>query len=296
MVSTTTGPRMRPILEHFSTIKTRRADVKVTALSLRSVSFAVVVSVVCSLLTASLAADAGSRDPSLRGSLPAPLVYLRDVDASIIQDMRYAGPDNFTGAPVPGYAAPECILTRETAEALASVQRQLAEQKLSLKVYDCYRPVKAVAAFMRWVNSKASDKATARFHPDLPRKRLVSLGYIAARSGHSRANVVDLTIVALPTPDTPPFEAQQIYGACTAATEARAPDDSLDMGTGFDCFDPKSNVGAPAISEAQERNRKTLAQAMADVGFKAYQKEWWHFSFPPGDPGRAFDVDIAPHP
>jgi D-alanyl-D-alanine dipeptidase len=277
-------------------VKFRSANVKVAALSPRSVCFAMLGSVVCSLPTASLAADAASGDRSARGSLPAPLVYLRDIDASIVQDMRYAGSDNFTGAPVPGYDAPECILTRKTADALAAVQRRLAKQKLSLKVYDCYRPVKAVAAFMRWVNAKARDEGTIRFYPELPRQRLVSLGYIAARSGHSRANVVDLTIVNVPLPETPPFEPQRIYGACTAGAETRAPDDSLDMGTGFDCFDPKSNVGAPSISESQERNRETLADAMAAAGFKAYAKEWWHFSFPPGDPGRAFDVDIAPRP
>jgi D-alanyl-D-alanine dipeptidase len=92
--------------------------------------------------------------------LPEPLVYLRDIDPSVVQDMRYAGQDNFTGAPVPGYDASECILTRRTAEALATVQRHLAGRGLSLKVYDCFRPVRAVAAFMRWAGSggRCSDR------------------------------------------------------------------------------------------------------------------------------------------
>jgi D-alanyl-D-alanine dipeptidase len=231
--------------------------------------------------------------PAARRALPAPLVHLRDVDASILQDMRYAGYDNFTGAPVPGYGAAECILTRRTAQALASVQSELAARRLSLKVYDCYRPLKAVAAFMRWVGS-AADDGNARFHPSLPRGRLVALGYIAARSGHSRGNTVDLTLVALPRREVPPFVSGQDYGPCTAGADARAPDDGVDMGTGFDCFDTMSHAGAAQLSAAQKGNRRTLTEAMTRAGFVAYDREWWHFSYPPGDPGRAFDVDVVP--
>ena len=57
--------------------------------------------------------------PSLaRDMLPPGFVYLRDVDSSIAQDMRYAASDNFTGHPLPGYGAGECILRREAADAL----------------------------------------------------------------------------------------------------------------------------------------------------------------------------------
>lgn len=231
-----------------------------------------------------------------RKALPNPLVYLRDVDASIIQDMRYAGQDNFTGAPVPGYAAPECILTRRTAEALATVQRRLMERKLSLKVYDCYRPLKAVAAFMKWVRSPARNELTMRFHPSTPRDRLVTLGYIAERSGHSRGHTVDLTVVALPRRETPSFVPEQNYGSCTAAADARAPDDGLDMGTGFDCFDTRSHLDAAGLSSAQATNRRTLVEAMTHAGFASYDREWWHFSFAAGDPGRPFDIDVAAPP
>lgn len=233
---------------------------------------------------------------SARNVLPEPLVHLRDIDASIIQDMRYAGPDNFTGAPVPGYRAGACILTRPTAEALASVQRVLLARQLSLKVYDCYRPVRSVAAFMRWVHGSARDGATERFHPKLPRDRLVSLGYIASRSGHSRGNTVDLTLVALPRREAQPFVPGEGYGACTASADVRAPDDSVDMGTGFDCFDRRSHADARGLSAAQAGNRRALAEAMKRAGFVAYDREWWHFSFPPGDPGRAFDVEVDARP
>jgi D-alanyl-D-alanine dipeptidase len=258
----------------------------------RALGAAVVLVVLC----VGPAVGGEAETSAARTALPAPLVYLRDLDASIVQDMRYAGPDNFTGAPVPGYAAPECILTRRTAEALSAVQRRLAERRLSLKVYDCYRPLKAVAAFMQWTNAEAVDGLEKRFHPALPRSRLVSQGYIAARSGHSRGNVVDLTLTTLPRPEVASFDPQKTYAACTAPAESRSPDDSLDMGTGFDCFDPRSHVGANALSPTQSENRKTLAAAMQREGFKPYDREWWHFSLPAGDSGRAFDVNVAPHP
>ena len=89
------------------------------------------------------------------GTLPEPLVYLRDVDASILQDIRYAGPDNFTGRPVPGYGAHECVILREAAEALSRVQRGLLARNLSLKVYDCYRPRQAVRTFVAFVKDGA---------------------------------------------------------------------------------------------------------------------------------------------
>lgn len=231
-------------------------------------------------------------------TLPLPLVHLRDIDPSIAQDMRYAGYDNFTGAPVPGYSAAECIVTRRTAKALSAVQRELAGRGFSLKVYDCYRPLRAVAAFMQWTAASHSDATTVRFHPGLARTQLVPLGYIASRSGHSRGHVVDLTLVVRPRPGVPAsepaFERGRIYGACTSSADTRAPDDSLDMGTGFDCFDVRSHAGSSAITATQAANRQSLLEAMRQAGFVPYDREWWHFSFAAGDPGQSFDIDIQP--
>ena len=90
---------------------------------------------------------------ALAGGLPPGFVYLRDVAPGIAQDMRYAGANNFTGRPLPGYDAAECVLRRAAAEALARVEADLAGQNLGLKVYDCYRPTRAVAAFARWAQA-----------------------------------------------------------------------------------------------------------------------------------------------
>jgi D-alanyl-D-alanine dipeptidase len=231
------------------------------------------------------------------GTLPAPLVYLRDIDASILQDIRYAGPDNFTGQPVPGYGAPECVLLREAAEALARVQRALLARNLSLKVYDCYRPRQAVRAFVAFVKDgtdAASDPRLKRFHPNIERSRLIESGYVAAVSQHSRGDTVDITLVELPARPMAPFSRRAVYGACTGPAEARAPDSGVDMGTGYDCFDPLSHTDAADIAPAQRLRRQLLVEAMAREGFRNYAKEWWHFTLARHRSARSFDVPITP--
>jgi zinc D-Ala-D-Ala dipeptidase len=247
-------------------------------------------------LAALMSAPLRAEDPR---ALPKPLVYLRDIDPTILQDIRYAGADNFTGARVPGYGAGECVLLREAAEALARVQRGLAARSLSLKVYDCYRPQRAVRAFVAWVregDAGLADPLLRRFHPNVDRGRLIEEGYLAAVSHHSLGDTVDLTLVELPAKATAPFSRDARYGACTAPAQDRAPDNSVDMGTGYDCLDPLSHTRAPAISAAQARWRQTLLEAMAKEGFRNYRREWWHFTLAPTPGRRAFNVPIAPRP
>ena len=226
--------------------------------------------------------------------LPEGFVNLRDVAPSIIQDMRYAGADNFTGRPLPGYDAPECVLRRDVAEALAHVQADLARENLGLKTYDCYRPARAVAAFVRWAQQGEDNGATKRFYPTLEKRSLFAQGYIAAHSRHSTGTAVDLTLVERAAPPAPAFDRNAVYGACTAPAAQRAPDNSLDMGTGFDCFDDKSHTASTAISGEQKRWRLRLGAAMRARGFHNYFREWWHFSL--GARGRIYDFPIAPRP
>jgi D-alanyl-D-alanine dipeptidase len=227
---------------------------------------------------------------------PAPLIYLRDVDASILQDMRYAGPNNFTGRRVPGYGAAECMLLHDVAVALARVQQALLARQLSLKVYDCYRPRRAVRAFERWVREPEAEPSLKRFYPSLERSQLISLGYIAAASGHSRGDTVDLTLVALPEKKTGLFRRNAAYGSCAGPASARAPDNSIDMGTSFDCFDPLSHTRAAGLTPEQRKWRQVLIDAMAQQGFRNYHKEWWHFTYLPERRGRTFDVPILRRP
>lgn len=221
-----------------------------------------------------------------------PLVYLRDIDPSIAQDMRYAASDNFTGRPLPGYNAAECMLLPQVARALSRVQADLAAANLSLKVYDCYRPQRAVAAMAAWARGKGGAD-TSRFYPALDKAKLFSLGYIAGHSAHSRGVAVDLTVV--PRGSAPAaFDASARYGPCTGPVSARAPDNSLDMGTGYDCFDVKSHTLNSAITSAQAANRRVLLEAMRKRGFANYKREWWHFSYRGAGGGAAYDLPIAP--
>jgi zinc D-Ala-D-Ala dipeptidase len=230
--------------------------------------------------------------PASPGPIPHPLVYLRDIDPSIVQDIRYATSNNFTGRRVPGYDAAECMLLRDVAEALARVQRALLPRKLSLKVYDCYRPRRAVRAFESWVKEPELDPALKRFHPNLDKGQLIDLGYIAAVSSHSRGNTVDLTLVALPVKKTRPSRSDTPHGSCAGPLESRTPDSSIDMGTSFDCFDPLSHTKAAGLTSEQQRWRQVLVDAMAAEGFRNYQKEWWHFTHMPERHRRSFDVPI----
>jgi D-alanyl-D-alanine dipeptidase len=229
-------------------------------------------------------------------AIPSGFVYLRDVDPGILQDVRYAGPNNFTGKPVPGYKAAECILLLPVAQALKRVQADLAAQKLSLKVYDCYRPQRAVQAFLQWAGDGNDDALSRRFHPLLNKSELFVERYISAASGHSRGNAVDLTLVQLPAKPQAAFDPQRSYGPCTGPIEERAPDNSVDMGTSFDCFDPRSRTASPEISVQQRRWRMTLVSAMERHNFKNYAGEWWHFTYQMPDDAalQSYDFPISP--
>lgn len=203
------------------------------------------------LLVVALAA-AGTQSASAQ-SRPSSFVDAATVVPGLVVEMRYAGSHNFTGRPVDGYQAPHCLLTREAAAALAEVARDIAPRGLVIKVFDCYRPVRAVANFVRWARDINDQKMKAEFYPNVDKRTLFRDGYIASHSGHSRGSTMDLTL---------------------AKTDGTA----LDMGTPFDFFSPKSWTADPTITPAQHANRVLLADAMRRRGFRGYDKEWWHFT------------------
>lgn len=206
-----------------------------------------------------------------QGGFVAPrggFVALREVDPSIRQDMRYASERNFTGAVVPGYEEPVCLLTRPAAEALRRAQRGLLRRGHSLRVYDCYRPQRAVDRFVEWTSEPADPVLRARHHPRVEKGRLVAEGYIAARSGHSRGSAVDVTLTRL---------------------DGRA----LDLGTPFDFFDPLSHTDAPGIGGAARERRRLLRTALEAEGFESLPEEWWHFRLSDEPyPERYFDFPV----
>jgi D-alanyl-D-alanine dipeptidase len=209
---------------------------------------------------------------------PSGFVALRDVDPTIIQEMRYYTPHNFTGAPVDGYRKPMCILTRAAAEGLHRVQTGLLRRGYSLKVYDCYRPQRAVDGFVSWAQDLDATQMKAEFYPRVDKTRLFADGYIAAKSGHSRGSTMDLTVVRLPALPTRPYRPGEPLTPCYGPKAERFPDNSLDMGTGFDCFDTLAHTLDPRIVGVQHANRMLLMDAMQAQGFTNLPEEWWHYT------------------
>jgi D-alanyl-D-alanine dipeptidase len=230
--------------------------------------------------------------PASAESLPGDFVYLREIDPAILQDIRYAGVNNFMGRPLAGYGAGECVVKRKVGLALKRVQQELAPQKLSLKMLDCYRPVRAVHEMVLWAQNGKETPAERRYNPAFSKKDLFRLGYIAEHSGHSTGAAVDLTLIDLRADNSGAFDANKAYADCTAPAAARAPEASVDMGTGYDCSDVKAHTAATSITAEQRRWRNLLLAAMARQGFVNYAKEWWHFSLP-GAGGPAYDFPIA---
>ncbi len=182
----------------------------------------------------------------------APLVRLADVDASILQEVRYAGNHNFVGRPIRGYGSATVMLAADAADALMMAQTLAVRQGLSLLVYDAYRPQRAVDDFVEWAADLNDTAMKAEFYPDVPKSELFSRGYIAERSGHSRGSTVDLTL----------------------ARDGEA----LDMGTPHDFFGEASHTEHPSISGSALENRLLLRQIMERAGFDNYTQEWWHYT------------------
>ena len=237
-----------------------------------------------------LGVTSGSRTVAAQ-SLPAGFAYLRDIDPSILQDIRYAGTNNFMGRPLAGYGAGECVVKREVGLALKAIQQELAKQRLSLKMLDCYRPARASRDMVLWAQNGRETPAERRYNPGFSKQELFRLGYIAERSGHSTGAALDLTLVDLAADNSARFDPARAYADCTASAEARAPEGSVDMGTGYDCSDTKAHTAAPSITPAQRKWRSLLVTAMAKQGFVNYAKEWWHFSLP-GAGRQAYDFPI----
>ena len=204
-------------------------------------------------LTLMLAAPAAFGQPR-NEQRPDSFVDAASVAPGLAVEARYASAHNFVGVAIDGYEKPLCYLTRPAAAALAQVVADLEPGGLTLKVYDCYRPERAVAHFVRWARNLSDVKMKAEFYPNVDKSTLFRDGYIAAQSGHSRGSTVDLTVAN------------------------RADGQALDMGTPFDFFSPRSWPSDRSVGAEARKNRALLAQAMQKRGFRPYDKEWWHFT------------------
>lgn len=185
---------------------------------------------------------------------PEGFVELKEVIPDIIYDIRYAGSNNFIGKPINGYQKPVAILSEPAAKALFKVQQDLKSKGYQLKVFDAYRSQGAVDHFVKWAANPDDTLMKKEFYPDVHKKDLFRLGYIAEKSGHSRGSTIDLSLVKIST--------QQ----------------ELDMGSPYDFFGEISHHDTPFISAEQEANRAILKGAMLARGFAPYLKEWWHYT------------------
>ncbi|HWU81924.1 MAG TPA: M15 family metallopeptidase [Methylophilaceae bacterium] len=185
---------------------------------------------------------------------PPGFVYLDEAIPTIRLEMRYASNDNFIGRPIDGYHKPRALLTAEAALALLKVQDALADFKLGLKVYDAYRPQRAVNDFLRWAADPADTKRRAEYYPEVEKPDLFQQGYLAEHSGHSRGSTVDLTIVELDSGK------------------------ELDMGGRYDYFGPLSWPTSTLPTPEQRASRMLLQSVMLRFGFVPYPQEWWHFT------------------
>ena len=189
-----------------------------------------------------------------KNNLEEGFVYLKEIDDSIIVNLKYYSNQNFTGKFVDGYHSNTAILTKESALALSNAQDDFNKLGYSLILYDAYRPQRAVNFFVQW-SKNLNDTINKRiYYPNIKKSELFELGYIAYKSGHSRGSTVDVSLIEIST------------------------NKELDMGTIFDYFGVESHTFFDDISKNQKSNRLILYEIMSNNGFKNYSKEWWHFT------------------
>ncbi len=208
---------------------------------------------------------------------PDDFVNVQQVIPQMQFDIRYASHNNFVGRPINGYQAPLCLLTKKASVALQSVESALIPLGLTLKAYDCYRPQSAVDDFVEWAEHVNDIKMKAAYYPHIDKKNLFSDGYIAYQSGHSRGSTIDLTIVPINS-QIPKYNPRSRLKSCELPSIKREPDNSLDFGTGFDCFSLLAHPDYTDLLPQAKANRLLLASLMEKAGFKGLSTEWWHFT------------------
>ncbi|HWU78420.1 MAG TPA: M15 family metallopeptidase [Rhodanobacter sp.] len=233
---------------------------------------ALLATIVCLLTVPGVRADTQPALSPATTPAQAGLVDIRSLVPDMAEDIKYAGRDNFVGRPVEGYGAAKCYLLKPVAKALARVENDLRHQHLRLKLFDCYRPARAVADFVRWAHDLSDQRTKAAHYPLIDKSRLLGV-YIASVSGHSRGATTDLTLMQ-----------------CDARDDHCRP---LDMGTHFDYFGTLAHTDAAAASPSQHANRLRLRAAMQREGFVNYPMEWWHYTLAPEPtPHTIYDVPI----
>jgi D-alanyl-D-alanine dipeptidase len=143
--------------------------------------------------------------------------------------------------------------TRAAALALLEARKQAAALGYGLLLWDGYRPKRAVDCFLRWSEQPEDNFTKERYYPNIERTEMLTKGYVASQSSHSRGSAIDLTLYHLDT------------GALVS------------MGGGFDFMDERSHHAAKGITSMEAQNRGRLRSIMENSGFEPYSFEWWHY-------------------
>ncbi len=181
-------------------------------------------------------------------------VPLGEAIPDAILEIRYYTTYNFIGERIDGYEEPIALMTKEGAAALKKVSDELMAKGYRLKIFDAYRPQRAVTHFVNWSRVADDVKMKEYFYPELEKDRIFPLGYVAEHSGHTRGSTVDLTL----------FDMKK--------------GKEVDMGGTFDYMGELSHPGYKGITEEQYANRMLLRETMIKHGFRPIPEEWWHFT------------------
>jgi D-alanyl-D-alanine dipeptidase len=213
---------------------------------------------------------------SLAAELPKDFVYLKDIEPTIIENLRYFSNENFMGRKIDGYKANRVILTSEAAIALVKIQQELLKNGYSLVIYDAYRPQRAVDFFMKWSKDSNDQVAKEKYYPDINKADVFKLGYVAEKSGHSRGSTVDLSIIRIGDSLKPiTFQKRQLKNGSIIPF---LDDGSVDMSSSFDLFGEASHHDSNLIETEFLARRNYLRGIMKKNGFNDYPEEWWHYT------------------
>ena len=230
---------------------------------------------ICFLMSAVLCLLLSACSSYTPATPPSGFIHISDAVPDAILEIRYFSTYNFVGERIDGYEQPTALLTVEAATALKAVSDDVKAQGYRLKIFDAYRPQRAVNHFVAWAKKAEDVRMKPYFYRNLDKSVLFPRGYIAEKSGHSRGSTVDLTLFDIATGK------------------------EVDMGATFDWFGKESHpdwCGNPEtgkytgkfpgntpptggeINEVQFKNRMILRKAMMRHGFKPLPEEWWHFT------------------
>ena len=191
------------------------------------------------------------------------LVNIKDLDKTIIVDLKYSSEDNFVGKDMYGELE-AAYFVREFADRVAHAQRILQSRhpEYTLLIYDAARPI----SVQRYMHQLVQGTEFEDFVAD------------GTRGGrHNYGVAVDLTIVHK---DGTPLEMGADFDEFSDAAAVKGTPDTSDPKTRcVEVYEAYilSLVAQGIISAEATNNRILLIEVMHEAGLVPYRREWWHF-------------------